>query len=116
MTTDAQVPQTIGGLEVRSTASRVRADAQIAREAENALARIALVPQDSVRVSVDDAWVRLTGQVDTWYQRWGAGTAVYDIAGIRGVTNEIKVLPEVLGAGVWAEIENALAHSPRLEA
>jgi osmotically-inducible protein OsmY len=116
MTINAQVPQITDNLEVRSTASGKHGDAHIAQETENALARNALVPQNSVRVSVDDAWVRLTGEVGTWYQKWSAGTAVHDIAGIRGVTNEIKIQPEVLASGVWAEIENALVRNARLDA
>jgi osmotically-inducible protein OsmY len=116
MTTDAQVPQITDDLKAISTTSGKHGDVKIAREAENALARNALVPQDSVRVSVDDAWIRLTGEVGTLYQKWSAGTAVRNIAGIRGVTNEIEIQPEVSAGGVWREIENALVRNARLDA
>jgi hypothetical protein len=42
-------------------------------------------------VSVKDAWVILEGEADWEYQRSKAGLLTQDIAGVRGITNLIKV-------------------------
>jgi osmotically-inducible protein OsmY len=102
-------------IQVRLPASGRHEDADIAREAANVLAWNTFVPRDSVKVIVDDAWVRLTGKVAMWYQKWTAETAIHNIAGIRGITNEIEILPEVLSSVVCADIERAIARSARLD-
>lgn len=103
-------------IQVRLPASAKHEDADVAREAANVLAWNTFVPQDSVKVIVDDGWVRLTGEVAMWYQKWRAETAIHNIAGIRGITNEIAIKPLVQAEGVRVDIENALGRNARLDA
>jgi osmotically-inducible protein OsmY len=102
-------------IQVRLPVSERHEDADIAREAANVLAWNTFVPRDSVKVIVEDAWVRLTGKVGMWYQKWTAETAIHNIAGIRGITNEIEILPRVLASDVCADIESAIERNARLD-
>ena len=102
-------------IQVRLPASGRHEDADIAREAANLLAWNTFVPRDAVKVIVEDAWVTLTGNVGMWYQKWNAETALHNIAGIRGITNEIEVKPETLATEVRAEIVHALGRNALLD-
>ena len=102
-------------IEVRLPASGRHEDADIAREAANILAWNTFVPRDCVKVIVEKAWVRLTGEVAMWYQKWSAETAIRNIAGIRGITNEIGIKPAAQAYDVRASIEDAIERNARLD-
>src|SRR5579864_3691720 len=82
-------------LVVRLASGLERTDTDIARAAVSALAWNTLVPRDRVTVAVDNGWVELNGTLEWRYQRDAAARAVRDLTGVRGVTNEITVRPEV---------------------
>lgn len=48
---------------------------------------------ERITVSVVDGWLTLEGHVAQEAQRWLADKAVQDLLGVRGVTNQIQVLP-----------------------
>ncbi len=102
-------------IKVRLPASGRHEDADIAREAANVLAWNTFVPQNNIKVIVEDAWVTLTGTVGMWYQKWNAETALHHIAGIRGITNEISIKPQIVEAVVRADIEHAFERNARLD-
>ena len=56
-------------IEVRLHPSYERADAEIVRAAENALAWNIQVPTDRIKVTAERGWVTLKGQVDWHFQR-----------------------------------------------
>jgi osmotically-inducible protein OsmY len=103
------------GIQVRLPASGRHDDADIAREAANLLAWNTFVPRDAVKVIVEDAWVTLTGDVGMWYQKWNAETALHNIAGIRGITNEIEIKPETEAKEVRVELVDALGRNALLD-
>jgi osmotically-inducible protein OsmY len=78
-------------IEVDSPGSGERADADIAAAAVNALKWAASVPDDRVKVTVRSGWVTLDGTVDWAYQRASAHHVVCNLAGVKGVTNDIQV-------------------------
>lgn len=53
-------------------------------------------------------WVTLSGQVSWEYQRSGAEKAVRPLTGVRGVSNQIALLPAAVPGDVGARIESAL--------
>lgn len=89
-------------------------DSDIAREAGEALQRAVNVP-DSVKVSVTDHTITLTGEVSWQYERDAACRAVNYIAGVRRVENAMKIRAGVLAAGIHADIVSALVRNAQLD-
>jgi osmotically-inducible protein OsmY len=87
--------------------STERNDTDIARAAENALEWNTSVPQDRIKVTADNHFLTLEGEVDWDYQRSAAEQAVRYLTGVRGVINEIAVRPNMAPAEIKEKIEAA---------
>jgi osmotically-inducible protein OsmY len=74
------------------------------------------VPHAQLKVTVREAWVTLTGEVEWQYQRVAAERAVRRLVGVRGVSDQIVVKPRVTAADVKTRIEAALRRNAELEA
>jgi osmotically-inducible protein OsmY len=74
------------------------------------------VPDDRIKVMVQDGWVTLNGEVDWWYQKEAAGDAVRNLMGVRAVTNSITVKPAVKPVDVKVKIESALQRNALFDA
>ena len=105
-------------IEVRVPGMNKRTDADIARAAENALAWDTSVPEDRIKVTVDQGWITLDGKVDWNYQKKAAEDAVHYLTGVKGISNLITITPtqKVSPAEVKANIEKALKRNATLEA
>ena len=90
-------------------------DAEIAREATEALDRAIDVPTDTVKVVVHDHLVTLSGSAAWRYQREAAHRAVRHLKGVVGVANSITIEPTVSTSGLQDAISAALVRSARLE-
>jgi osmotically-inducible protein OsmY len=101
-------------LTVRSTLG-VISDADLAREASEALDRSIDVPSDTVKVVVQDRFVTLSGSATWQYQREAAHRAVRYLKGVVGVLNSITIEPTASTAGVKDSINAALVRTARLE-
>lgn len=95
-------------LEVSVKTAGRRSDADIAWAAVNAIKWNVFVPDEMIKVKVEDAWVTLQGEVDWNYQRDRAERAVRPLIGVRGVTNLVKVRPQVSPDDVKGRIRKAL--------
>jgi osmotically-inducible protein OsmY len=89
------VKAVVNDIEVRLPTSAERTDADIAAEALRALTWDALVPTERIRVTVEDGWVTLRGEVEWEYQKRAAERDVSRLAGVRRVTNLIIVRPRI---------------------
>ena len=104
-------------LKVDLPAYHIRDDQDIARAALNALQWDVWVPNDRVKVKVDNGWITLEGQVDYWYQQNAAGNAVSNLTGVRGVTNLITIkMPAVMPSEVKTKIDSALQRAAEVDA
>ena len=93
-----------------------RTDTNIAQAGVQALKWNTVVPQDRVTVTVSAGWVTLNGTLDWQYQKDAASRTLRDLAGVRGVTNNIVVKPRVSTADVQSKIEEALTRSAEIDA
>jgi osmotically-inducible protein OsmY len=95
-------------LEVRLSPGHARTDTEIAQAAAHALRWHSVVPDDTVKVEVEDGWVRLTGELDWGYQSASAEQCVRPLVGVRGVTNEIRLKqrasPQEIRTGIGAAL------------
>ena len=95
-------------LEVSVKTAGYRSDADIAAAAVNAIKWNVFVPDEMIKIKVEDSWVTLQGEVEWNYQRDRAEKAVRPLIGVRGVTNLVKIRPEISSADVKGRIRKAL--------
>ncbi len=88
-----------------------RTDEDIATAAIERLAWDVSVPRDSVKVSVADGWLSLSGDVSWHYQREAALSDVSGLMGVRGVSSEITIRPRVNARNLSDDIMHALSRS-----
>ena len=79
-------------LRVRLMDRDRRADAEIRGAALQRLMWDSQLVADYLGVEVKDGWVTLTGEVDHQFQSDKAFGHVADLAGVTGITNEIRVV------------------------
>jgi BON domain len=79
-------------LQVRILDDERRGDADIRGIALQILDWDNEVPEDLVDVKVSDGWVTLTGEASYQFESDAAYADVADLAGVTGITNEIKVI------------------------
>jgi osmotically-inducible protein OsmY len=93
-----------------------RTDTEIARAAVAALQWHTMLPHDRVTVTVTNGWLALKGTLDWQYQKDAAARAVRDLTGVKGVTNDITVMPRVKTMDVRDKIEAAFKRSAAIDA
>jgi osmotically-inducible protein OsmY len=103
-------------LNVQLAGHHHRTDSDIAQAAVNALEWNTLVPATRITVAVSNGWITLKGTLDWYYQREAAVRAVRDLTGVRGVTNDITIRPQVKASDVQARIEAAFRRSAEIDA
>jgi osmotically-inducible protein OsmY len=105
----AGVLDVVNDIKVHPPGSLERTDTEIAQAVRHALEWDVVVPDTQIRTTVSGGWVTLLGEVGTWHEHDTAERAVRNLAGVRGVTNQIKVsLPQVKTETIREEIEQAL--------
>lgn len=116
------VKRVIGGrgmaedLQVRLEQGDTNSDAEITRRALAALGWNALVPAESVRVTVEQGLVLLTGTVSWQYQRSAAEDAVRSLSGVVGVRNEVSLDAQPQPEDIAQRIGSALRRSATIDA
>ena len=104
----AGVTALVEKIEVRYPSSFNKTNAEIANEVLSSLVACWDVPNDKVKVKVEDGWVTLTGELGWNYQKEAAKDAIVSLTGVTGVTNNITIKSESMEAVEKAAIENAL--------
>ncbi len=112
----AGVKAVVQKIEVRLSESGKRKDTDIAEAIENEFKWSVLVPKDKVKVKVENGWVTLEGDVEWEFEKNAAWRAVEKIAGVKGVTNNIKVTPKAVPSEIQQKIKSALMRSASFDA
>jgi osmotically-inducible protein OsmY len=103
-------------IEVKYGEDYKKTDKEIAKSAVNALEWNASVPKEKVMVFVEDGYIYLSGDVALEYQRKAAKRTVQNLLGVRGVVNNIELIPERKADNIETQISKALVRSANLEA
>ena len=103
-------------IEVHFDGVPPQSDEDIAGRAASLLKWSAVVPDRAIDISVTKGWVTLGGNVEWDYQRRKAEASVRDLAGVRGVVNNIAVRPRVQAGDVTSRIQQAFTRDAQLEA
>lgn len=96
--------------------SSERNDVDIARAAENILQWQTYLPQNYIKVMVENGWITLSGDVAWNYQRDAAEVAVHGLMGVTGVSNQITLRPRVDLKAVKSDIVTALKRRAKADA
>lgn len=102
-------------MEVRTPASGLDDDDQIAERAARVLSWSASVPEDRIKVTVEDRWLTLSGEVDWYYQKTAAADAVRELSGTRGMTDRITVAPRISPVELKKTIKRAFHRAADLD-
>lgn len=104
-------------IEIKPSWNTTKSDADIAVAVRNALQWNVFVPDKSIKTSVSDHAVTLTGTVRTLTERDQAERVVHEVEGVRGVDNQLFVeTPRVAETTLHAEIKGALERHVAREA
>ena len=103
-------------LTVKIPASFRRTDIDIAHSVAESLKWDIQVPDEKVKARIDGGWVWLDGEVDWEYQRAAAERCVRYLAGVAGVSNNIRIKKVVFAPEVKSRIESALKRNAAVDA
>ena len=95
-------------LEVRLTIGNYRTDEGLERLTSEILQNHTSLGDPLPRIAVRDGWLTLDGVVTSKVQKRCAEEALRDVAGIRGITNDIVVTPAANGGGAAEAFEVAV--------
>ena len=108
-------------LKVRLPDAFQRPDEDIAQAAANTLQWNVWLTHmiDRIEVVVENGWITLSGDVDWWYQKDAAEDTVRKLLGVRGLSNNIAIVPRssitVNTEDVKDEIESAFQRNALLD-
>jgi osmotically-inducible protein OsmY len=95
-------------IEVRLPSMFERTDAELAKAALDALHWNVYLPEEKIKVKVEDGWITLEGKVEWKYQRDRAEQAVRTLKGVLGVVTLLEIEPRTSPLGVKEKILKAL--------
>lgn len=103
-------------LDVKLPSDGKRTDEDIAKAAVTTLQAHLLIPDEHIKVTVANGWITMDGQVEWQYQKGAADDAVRYLAGVIGVTNNLRVTSHASASDVKDKIKAALRRSAEIDA
>jgi osmotically-inducible protein OsmY len=98
-------------IEIKFSNSFKKSDTDIANDALKGFKSTWDVPDDKIKITVENGWATLEGEVPWNFQREAAKNVVKNLMGVKGVTNNIKIKPNIQDAIEQRAIEHALARN-----
>ena len=95
-------------IEIKFSGASNKTNSQVAIDVLDALKMRWDVPNDKVKVGVEDGWVTLGGELSWYFQKNAAQDAVAYLNGVKGVTNNIKIKSEINNQIKKEDIEHAI--------
>ncbi|SDE43951.1 Osmotically-inducible protein OsmY, contains BON domain [Pricia antarctica] len=103
-------------IEVKYGDDFKKTDKEIAKAAVNALEWNAAIPKEKIMVFVEDGYIYLSGKVVWDYERKAAKRVIQNLLGVKGVVNNIELIPDVQPDNIEEQIIKSLERSANLEA
>ncbi|KAB7531479.1 BON domain-containing protein [Flagellimonas olearia] len=101
----------VENIEVKFNDSFKKSNEQIAKKVLRALKLNGSVPDDKVTIKVEDGWVTLEGELSWNYQKEAAMDAIRYLTGIKGISNNIRIIPESHDAIEQRDVEDAIGRN-----
>ena len=102
-------------IQVRLTDIGKKTDADIAQAVLNALKWHSLIPEEKIKVKVENGWVTLEGELEWEFQRKATIRATENLDGILGVINNIVIVPKLKISEVKNKISAAFHRSATID-
>ncbi|MBZ5856555.1 BON domain-containing protein [Flavihumibacter profundi] len=93
-----------------------KTDSEIAEAAITALKWHTMIPEDKIKISVENGIVTLEGEVEWEYQRTQAKMSIENLKGVWSVTNLITIKPKITPGDIKVKINSVFQRSATLDA
>lgn len=103
-------------IEVRILPDTKKTDTEIAEAVLNTLKGHRAIPENKIKVKVENGWVYLEGEVEWDFERTAVGTAVENLLGVIGISNTINVSSTLSRDEVKHKIKAAFHRSATVDA
>lgn len=103
-------------IEINIGFNHKKTDAELAQGVLDALKWNVLVPDDKIKVKVENGWVTAEGTVDWNYEQLAVRDAIASITGVMGISNLVKITPKVNSDDVKKKISAAFERSATIDA
>lgn len=103
-------------IEVKYGNDFKKTDKEIAKAIVEAFEWNSAVPQDDIKIKVENGWVYLTGEVQWNYQKSAAKNAVENLLGVVGVRNLITLKNNIQPSEIKDRIKKAFQRMATLDA
>lgn len=91
-----------------------RTDAEIADAVIKALKLHTSIPDQRLKIKVEDSIVTLEGEVEWEYQRAAAKNVIHNFAGVTNVLNFIRTTPKIAATDIKEKIKAAFERSAKI--
>ena len=78
-------------IEVGYDTRENKTDTEIANAIIDSLQWNTAVPEEKIKVKVEDGYVYITGEVDWWYQKEATNRVIQNLIGVKGIFNHITI-------------------------
>ena len=102
-------------IQVGISPSYRKTDSEIAEAVLDALKWHNAVQEEKIKIKVEDGEVKLEGEVEWEYQRAMAKKAIENLAGVRFITNLIRVKPKISPSDIQRKINAAFHRSATVD-
>ena len=109
------VKAVIEKIEIKYDSFSKKDDSDVAKEIINAFKWNWEIPDEKVKVKVEDGWVTLDGVVEWNYQKVAAKKAVTGLLGVFGVTDSVIVKSEIKDSIEKRDIEKAIERNSSID-
>lgn len=103
-------------IQVKVSSYFKKTDAEIADAVLTALKWHSSVQEEKIKIVVEDGWVTLEGEAQWEFQRRSARSAIENLIGVKGITNNIKIVSRAILKEVKQKISSAFHRSATLDA
>ena len=101
-------------IEVRVPNHKKTADDEIAKRVLDILSWDSALPQNAIRITVQNGWVNLEGEVDWQFQRAAAQNRVGNLSGLVGIINNITLNARPQSPQIQRNIEAAFRRNAKI--
>jgi len=102
-------------IEIKLSSFGKKNDTELAEAVFNALKWESTVPDEKVKIKVENGWVTLDGEVEWEFQRNDARRAIENMVGVTGVTNNITLTKKVNPTDIKQRIGSAFQRSATID-
>ncbi|RKR84695.1 osmotically-inducible protein OsmY [Mucilaginibacter gracilis] len=92
-----------------------KSDTEISNEVLKAWKWNWQIPEDKIKVKVENGWVTLEGELEWNYQKEAAKIAIRNLAGVMGVISNIKIKSDIHDGIEKAAIKSALQRNSSID-